>query len=457
MAMSKPTKKSFTVDFVMDCPDTFKVMLFLQLPGGALNDCRVVSKAWRKYIDNYIMNHEGVRPELVNRLEANWRNNRCTVTETLFDLQVPCFVDGISSKYVGLRTPINWPLQVAQVSVVNAVSNEFWNVPELFRDIPPNLEKPLPHFVMTLSDSLLAVRVFVSSAPYVENLQVWSLETKEKVVNENIQDLSHFHCSQTNENTDMLILFTNDQLELWNFSVNPPTKVRVAVDNTKFIGGSYVAPFILQNLMLKEETKEPSIEHQDNQDNEENAEGEEEKKFITRTQVVVWRHSPDRSQVVQQLSIDNVENFFRDPDGQNLMVEIQDTVYLGGVFLVTGKTGGGLEVECLTIMIVGDDGMKLKECKLRKYNPNSLLSFFLYSNRLVISAGDDVLICNLSAAKVKDPDSTEMITFSPVSSISGHCEILMRRFEATTVRILHLHSDNRLKLQLKTHDFWTNH
>ena len=175
MAMSKPTKKSFTVDFVMDCPDTFKVMLFLQLPGGALNDCRVVSKAWRKYIDNYIMNHEGVRPELVNRLEANWRNNRCTVTETLFDLQVPCFVDGISSKYVGLRTPINWPLQVAQVSVVNAVSNEFWNVPELFRDIPPNLEKPLPHFVMTLSDSLLAVRVFVSSAPYVENLQVWAL------------------------------------------------------------------------------------------------------------------------------------------------------------------------------------------------------------------------------------------------------------------------------------------
>ena len=196
----------YKIDFVMDLPYHQKREIFLSLSGADLENCRVVSSAWRSYLATCIWNHKPTRALLSKRLEHNWKNKRFTATDTVCEVEFPFHIDALSSKFVCLRTHKDTPLQSAVVRILDIKDPDFyWDVPNLFWDIN---RFACTNFAVALSDTLLAVRTMLKThgAP-VWNLQVFNLKTRAKVADENLMNLFHFIASQTSEDPDTLILF----------------------------------------------------------------------------------------------------------------------------------------------------------------------------------------------------------------------------------------------------------
>ena len=196
--------RKFNQDFVMDLPYREKLEIFLQLSGEDLVSCRSVSSAWRSYIHNMFQNR-GLRSILSHRLETNWKKGRHTQTGMELVVEFPFHIAAMASKLVCLRTPTDTPLHQAVVRILDVTSYLYWDVPNLFSGV---YRYGCPDFAIAMSDTLLAVRTELRTfGPPLWNLQVYNINTKSKVADENIVGLLNFHASQTNEQPETLILF----------------------------------------------------------------------------------------------------------------------------------------------------------------------------------------------------------------------------------------------------------
>ena len=230
-------------------------------------------------------------------------------------------------------------------------------------------------------------------------------------------------------------------LEIWNFQdPNNIQKLRVASENNMFSSGSYIYPHILQVVSLVGE-----------EDNGPPYDEEGGPKSITK--LTVWKQTMNPLGLTQYLEIPDVDKFFQLPNGS---FRVDQTQFVNGIFLVTCSVpldhGNGTR-DCLSVRIVDENGVMLKQCLMPQFSINAYVAYFCYDDRLIITIDDDVYICLNDMPDLKDPDSESPMGFRHLQELGGKHEIMLRKFEATGVSVQHL-SHGRNRLILRNLNFW---
>ena len=490
-----PVKK----DPVEHLPPDILEKIFLYLRGGDLQNACCVSSAWRSYVVNYLWGVKHIKKGFRAKLEKNWRTHHYCYTDSEYDLPYNSYIDGMSAKYVAIRTLTSVPMENAKISVLDVDGGEFWHVPDVFQD--QFFHVGFNDFRVVVSDELLGVRCKLEGED-AQQVQVWSIKEKRRLVAEQIRGLQHFHVSPTEEATNILILFA-EQLQVWDFSdLDNVIKIRVNSMNEFLINGSFINPYLLQRFYIPEKEKKKGTDdvdenyaNEDGSDDEDSSSDEEtsesvengkekdsipksptassipkspttagdsiigpEGNLIPKNEVVVWKHNRETNELEEHLVVRKLRKFCKLPNGSKLKFQVPDIIYIGDCFIITCKVllppvVGPAKVECLSIMIVGDDGLLLKQVIMPKYDPNAQIGFFIFETRFITLVDHDVLIYKFDIDHLKDPETSGSLLFETLNELCGVHEVMMSNLRGSTVQIVHA-GLGQLKLKMKTVDYW---
>lgn len=419
---------------VLMLPDLAKEKIFTYLEGRSLHAARRVCKSWNTYIIDGIWNQKTNRNELERTMEANWRKPDYHFAQEWIDAPYffPGYVVASSSELVAIRTYLNIRLQFSRIAIYNVVNNNFFEIQSPFNNV---YQMALYNqFKACLSDSLLGLRVplrgdYRGTYHHTENLQVFSMISREKLVDENVQYLQGFEVVKTPENSELMVLFIMDNVQLWSFKADGNiTKIQVPADRTNFSSASFNFPYVLQ-----------TVYHPAND----------------MTQVTVWTIDKEPLTFTKKFEIPNIDDYFNDNKGNRLKFRIDQMMYVNEGFLICCEVkieGALVERSQLCLRSFDNNGLLLRQFNMSSYSYDAYVTLIKYEKRIIITADDDVLIFNGNVEKLFNPDPAPVI-FKRIPNLSGSSEPLIRKVEATTFSLLDFHCGFQM-MKISTLNFW---
>ena len=415
----------------MKLPVTIREKLFSFFLGGTLKRCRLVNKDWDKFVMDHMWGTMKGRQQLEANLEANWRKadpNAYSVVETYEDIDIRGVVEAMSSRFAAIRTYSNVNIDQARIKIYDVTGKSFWELPNVFE----NLYHKTKHdwYDIALSDSIVAVKTPVKAIFPVSNLQVWSLETKEKLVDEDVEGLHHVECSRTFSDENILIIF-GYTVEVWDFE--DPANIRKILawaDNSAFQAGHFFKKFITQCLYFSE-----SDLHQ----------------------IFVWKFDRDQAQLNDHIFVPDLNNFTVLRTGARVSYNVHEIMYIGNCFLVSCHVpfpGVPFQLRSLSVRVLGDDGLLMREVFMPQFDPDAMVGFFIREKRVLFAVEEHMIVCQQTTDEIGDPNFQYPLEFKRINHLPGTIDVMLRKTEATSLRTVGFFGGMQM-LRVTTVNFWS--
>ena len=415
---------------ILALPDIPKEMIFTYLEGGSLRNARAVCKEWNLYIRDIIWKQKRTLRILTKRLEDNWRLpdyiHDTNWIDTGFSFRG--FAVCRSSLLVAFRTPLTIGLKYARISIYHIENKEFWEISHPFKEV--HKEAYFQRFKMCLSDSVLAVRLKIKSEDNAENLQVFSVLNKKKILDLNIPHL--FNCLTVNsgQHSELMVLITRDNVQLYNFKDEDNiVRVRIPSFNHQISTASFNFPFITQTLY------EPLEDH---------------------TTVTVFEVEETPLLLTEKLHIENLDRYFH-YKGKRLNFAVDDIIFVKEGFLVSCEetlTKGASPVTTLCLKFFALNGELIKLFKMPEFSPDSRVTFVPYQNeRLLLIVDQVTLIYQGIIEDLFNKNLRKPVLFQRIPHLDGHDEVMLSKTEATCVCIVNFFGGFQMIKSTKL-NFW---
>ena len=403
--MDENSTDDTTMSIIHPLPNEICVKIFKMLSGASLHNCRQVKKSWNHFILQYIWKSEAARAVLSETLDMNWRDlNHTVVTEQYVNLPFHGFVAATSSTHVAVRTFIHTPLKNARIVIYDVSNRVPWEVPNLFQSILAYAQTD--EFAATLNDGLLAIRVMVgeyvqdaqsqdlnaigtNQLPLtIENVQVYSLRSNNKIFNENVVGLKQLAHSRSDLHSNFLVIFTHHFIQVVDFAQEENiVRSTISLDNSNYSSGSFSFPYF---VLLTYNTQ------------------------YDQNKMEVWKiHQDESGQVHKKFQIEDYNNFFTDEYGLKLSFHVTEVKYMECWF-VAGiiPLADGTQARSMCLRIFKDNGMLTHQVTFPIYPCNGFINFFHYGSRLLVELENDVCVYEydierLNVQKINDPEIHE--------------------------------------------------
>ena len=414
-----------------DLPEIVKDKIFCFLGGKSLHVCRQVSSEWDDYILQRIWKVKFNYKILKNHLEANWRNGVGVSRLEYDDVEdnFRGFVECYSSELVAIRTRMGTALPGARIQIYNVLDKSKWEVPNPFQHVAQFAQ--FQSYKLSLSDSLLGIRVLLTGPGHFENLQVFSLDSKSRILNENIPLLNHVQTARSKEDSKIMVIFTKHHIEMWSFEHGTvPKKFRVSVDNTFFTEGSFLFPHIVQMLDFPD---------------------------TDTTAIRVWKINKNPDSLEAKVNILDMDQFFHFQIGTFEKCPVEEVVYLNDAFLVCCQVplpGAPRGCTMLCFRICDNRGLIIKQYMLPEFSPDAFIKISTFEQRLIITVDRTVLIYNDDITNLCDASFKKPIQFNTIDDLPGNTELMIRKTEAQTVQLVTFFGGLQM-LRKKVLDFWS--
>ena len=419
---------------VLDLPDLVICKIFMLLGGTSLHVARQVCKDWNNYIVNRIWGLEYNRRIMSNRLENYWRRGDCDVYMKWVDLDnsFTAYVECYASELVAIRSRMGTNLNDCRIQIYNIMDDSFWEVPQPFQLVA---DRALGNnYRITLTDSLMAIRVQLNTPEQLDNVVVWTLNglAKFKILDEDIPKLRHVQACKTKKHSDLLVLFTRNYIEIFQYP-NPAAygiaRIRVDMLTTAHFDGTFNYPYLMQVF--------------DSPD-------------LAATALTVWTMRKDPLALEQKIVVNDIDDYFHLESGDAIQFPVEDILYLGNGFIISCETPApgrvdGLNV--LTFRICNDSGLIIKQYTLPEFSSDAYVNFYLFEKRLLVSIDDYCLVYKYNTKQLCDPEFTKAIDFHILDDLPGTHEIMLKRTEASSVNIATFYGGMQM-LKKKTVEFW---
>ena len=425
-----------------ELPELVKDRIFSYLGGASLHICRQVCSEWDDYIVDRVWNVKSNKKGLDKQLELNWRNG--TGVSSLEYVTVGdgfrATVDCYSSENVALRTRMGTPLTLSTIKIYNVLNKTTWTVPNPFQLVESKAQ--FSCYKLALSDHILGIRVLLKTEIHLENVQVFSLESRSKLVDEDIPLLKEIQTSKTKQGSKIMLVYTKAFIELWNFANDAfLQKCSVSTENTFFTEGSFTFPHVLQLLDFPD---------------------------TDTTSIRVWKidqtlqdpKTPSNEPMTLEgkVNVCNMDRFFHFENGEFVKFPVEEIVYLGNAFLVCCQVplpGGPKGCTMLCFRICDDNGLIMKEYPLLQFSPDAFIKISIFEQRLICTVDRTVLIYNDDIKNLCDKSFKKSIEFQTIADIPGNTELLIRKTQAQTVQLVTFFGGIQM-LRLRTRDFWAH-
>ena len=417
-------------DPIMKLPVTTREKLFSFFLGGTLRNCRLVNKEWNNFVMDHMWGTNKGRRQLQANLEGNWRRanpNDYNVIETYEEINIRGVVEAMSSNFVAIRTHSSVILERARIQIYDVTEKTFWEIPNVFENL--YFKAKYNYFDVVISDKLVAVKTKVKSVFPVSNLQVWSIQSREKLIDEDIDNLHHVEASRTFSDDNILVIF-GDSVEVWDFEDHPNTRRVLAwADNSAFSSGHFFKMFITQNLYFTQ-----SQLHQ----------------------IYVWKYEREQAIVRQHVFVMDFKEFTVLRTGVKVSYKVHEIVYIGNCFLVSCRVpfpGEPFQDRSLSVRVLGDNGLLLREVFMPQFDCDAIVGFFIRENRMLFAVEDHMIICQQTTDEVGDPEFPKALSFKRINHLPGTIDVMLRNTEASSVRTVGFFGGMQM-LRITTLNFW---
>ena len=416
---------------ILSLPNLVTDHIFSYLGGASLHRARQVCKQWNSYIVERLWKIPYNRRQMTNRMERTWRQGDGDLNTEWLDLEFPdsAYVDCYSSELMAIRSRMGTDLRNVKLQIFNALDNTFWAVPQPFHFVA---DRALGNnYRLYMSDSLLGIRVQLKTAEHLENLVVWSIKEKDKILDENIALLRHVQTGKTKEHSDIMVLFTRNYIDVCQFETTTNiSRIRVAVETTAHFDGNLHFPYLMQVF--------------DSPD-------------LVGTALTVWTMEKEPLALEKKIVVEDLDEFFHMENGDEIIFPVEDIVYLGQGFLISCQIplpGGPNGSFLLCFRIIDDNGNTIKQYNLPEFSSDAYVNFYLFEKRLVVTIDDYVMVYKDDTDQLCDPNFTRPIDFQILDDLQGNTEVMLRKVEASTVSIVTFFGGMQM-IKKRTLNFWS--
>ena len=404
--------------------------IFTSLEGGSLKSARLVSRSWNSFIQAYIWRVKMNFRRLENNLERNWREAEY-IEEVPMYYDLPYRVSKIedaSSRFVAIRKVSSFHLRNTKIAIFGVEDGMFFEVRNPFGPVAKKAKTN--EFDLALSNSIVALRVAVKSENNVkmQNVRVFCHDRRMRMVEENIEGLYHFEVSRNDYHPEVLVLFTDTTIMVWQFGQGGNV-VKTHIDcNTRddFVSSALLNGFVINSAYLT---------------------------GGDRTEVTVWEITMEPLDIGVKAQIPDLDSFFH-RNNQRIVNHVNQISYVGNLFVcgVQVYFSPNSTTAHLAIRIARESGEILKEFRLEESLANSLMSFYVYQERLIIGIENlkEILILD---GDVKNLSKGTKIHFNRIKHIPGSSPLMIRKLVANSSYIVNFFGGFQM-LRVNELNFW---
>ena len=344
----------------MSIPDLVRVKIFLLLPSDSLHKCRQVCRGWNNFILDNIWNSNYGRKQLEDQLDRNWG----ATSEVLkYELSSEVFDSGF--KHSDIFAAFGDHLVIGKqpygddfpaIVVINVITKDTWQV--TMENETFNGEE------VFINDSILAIWSWPWASGSNATLKVWSVKSKEKLLDEVIPTLeSVVFDLDRSSSLPLIVLILEQKVEALKFGDNSISRYELAFDvddGYQWYYSNLVFPYLLHCF-----------------DNDEDD-------FIS---LFVWKIDDENKQIEHHTSIPNFDNVHVAEDGEESEL-VENGIYIPSSFVVATHNK-----RICVIKILNDEGDLIRKLRINFYKDTDLwwnANFFIHRKRVFLSLDDGI-------------------------------------------------------------------
>lgn len=399
--------------------------IFTGLQGGSLQRCRMVSRAWKYFIDGYIYGTKMNVKLLEQALEENWRNaDYLEEVPLYFDFPVRNVkIEDASSRFIAVKKITAGNLRNTRLFVFELNDHMFWELSHPFRSVYRRAKKN--EFFISVSNELMAVRVPLKGEEPEDNLQVFSMKTRSKIMDENILGLFKVELSRTEFHPELLVLFTTTHVVVWQVLDDHVNQVYISNTTTAYVSGCFLNGTVVNSVYFED---------------------------ADRSDVTVWEISTEPLGISVTAKIKDLDQYFT-KNGKRCGFHVNEITWVGGFFVLgcqVPNPPGLVMTSSLCIRVATKSGEVLKEFKLAECAPDSLMSFYIHNERLIIAVENKVLILR---GDIKNIGKGSNLNFQEIRALPGNFSLMIKKFVANSASVVTF-LDGSQMLKLTQLHFW---
>ena len=395
------------MDPVTNLPLEVLVEIFVCLQGRSLQNARLVSTIWNNFILDHIWLCKMSVKKLEKSLERNWREAEYhEETPLYYDLPFTnCRIEDASSQFVAIKNRCR-NLRNTRIAIFSLEDRSFWQIPVPFRSVFKKAQSN--DFHLSLSNKFVAIRVPLKPTGNCQNLQVYSLENRNKVICEYIQGLYQVELSRTDYHPELIVLFTKTAVLLWSVKENKITKTYIEAEYSQFVSTCFINGFVVNSIYFEQ---------------------------ADLTKIMVWEIDPIGVQITIRARIEDLYNFFH-KNKKRVHFHVNEITWIADTYVVAciiPNAPGLVNTSSLCVRVVKETGEILKEVKFLECFIDSEMSYFIYNQRLIISIEHQNYILQ---GNIKDLIKNTDLHFQPIKHLPGRCPLMINKVVANASTIV---------------------
>ena len=136
---------------------------------------------------------------------------------------------------------------------------------------------------------------------------------------------------------------------------------------------------------------------------------------------------------------------------------VHEIMYIGNCFLVSCHVpfpGVPFQLRSLSVRVLGDDGLLMREVFMPQFDPDAMVGFFIREKRVLFAVEEHMIVCQQTTDEIGDPNFQYPLEFKRINHLPGTIDVMLRKTEATSLRTVGFFGGMQM-LRVTTVNFWS--